>query len=69
MKLLVKLSEYGSASIFIYMIYVAIQFIVSVVDGKIIMSDITWFSLDAGSLAGTCSLAFTIHTVVITFMK
>ena len=69
LKLLVKLSEYGSVSILIYMVYVVIQFIVSVVNGKINIDDINWFSWDAGSLAGTCSLAFTIHTVVITFMK
>jgi hypothetical protein len=49
--------------------YVAIQFIISVVNGHIEMDQIEWWSWDAGSLAGTCSLAFTIHTVVITFMK
>ena len=49
--------------------YVVIQFIVSLANGAIDMSQIEWWSLDAGSLAGTCSLAFTIHTVVITFMK
>ena len=49
--------------------YVVIQFIVSLANGAIEMGQIEWFSFDAGSLAGTCSLAFTIHTVVITFMK
>jgi len=69
LKLLVKLSEYGSVSIFIYVAYVSVQFILSVVRGNIRMDEITWFSIDAGSLAGTCSMAFTIHTVVITFLK
>lgn len=69
LKLLVKISEYGSISILVYIAYVLVQFIVSVISGNINMDEITWFSWDAGSLAGTCSLAFTIHTIVITFMK
>ncbi len=35
LKIMLKLSEYGSASIFIYMLYVVIQFFVSLFKGEI----------------------------------
>lgn len=67
--LMVKLSEYGSSAIFIYMGYVVIQFIISLANGSINLDEISWFSFDVAGLAGTCSLGFTVHTVVNTFMK
>lgn len=67
--LMVKLSEYGSAAIFVYMIYVIIQFFVSLFQGSIDTSQMEWFTFDIASLAGTSSLAFTIHTVVNAFIK
>lgn len=67
--LMVKLSEYGSFAIFVYMGYVIIQFIISLARGSINMDEITWFSFDVAGLAGTCSLGFTVHTVVNAFMK
>jgi hypothetical protein len=46
-----------------------VQFFIALVDGKIDLGKITWVSTDIGNLAGTCALAFTIHTMVITFVK
>lgn len=33
------------------------------------MDSVQFISWDVGNLAGTCALAFTIHTMVITFVK
>lgn len=69
MNVMVKLSEYGSFSIFVYMGYVIIQFIISLANGSVDMKRITWFSFDVAGLAGTASLGFTVHTAVNVFMK
>lgn len=69
MTLLVKLNEYGSASIFIYALFVFIQFFVAVAQGNIDLSQVNLFTLDSVSQAGTCILAFSLHTIVVTFMK
>ena len=67
--LLVKLSEYGAFAIFIYAAYVIIQFFMALINGEIVLENVTWFSLAAIGKAGTCSLAFTIQPIVVTFMK
>lgn len=64
---MVKMSEYGSGAIFVYILYVIIQFFVSLFQGTIDTNQIEWFSFDIAELAGTGSLAFTIHCVVNAF--
>jgi sodium-coupled neutral amino acid transporter 9 len=66
---LVKLSEYGSYSAMIYFLFVIYKFFAALANGQIDMDRITWVSGDIGNLAGTCALAFTIHTMVVTFVK
>lgn len=69
LNLLVKLSEYGSYSALIYFVFVLVKFFAAVANDEIDTGNITWVSTDVGNLAGTCALAFTIHTMVITFVK
>ena len=66
---LVRISQYGSYSIFMYMVYLIVRFFVALFNGQIQFDQITWFSTDLGSLGGTCSLAFSIHAFVVPFMK
>lgn len=51
------------------MIYLVVRFFVALSNGEIDLDKITWFSTDLGSLAGTCSVAFSIHAFVVPFMK
>lgn len=69
LNILVKLSEYGSYSAMIYFIFVIVKFITALANNQIDLDKITLVSGDIGNLAGTCALAFTIHTMVITFVK
>jgi amino acid permease len=69
LNLLVKLSEYGSYSAMIYFVFVLYKFFTALANNQIDLDKITWVSGDIGNLAGTCALAFTIHTMVITFVK
>lgn len=69
LNIMVKLSEYGSYSALIYFIFVVVKFIIVLVNNQIDLDKITFISGDIGNLAGTCALAFTIHTIVITFVK
>ena len=69
LNLMVKLSEYGSYSALLYFLFVIYKFVAALVNDEINMDNITFISSDIGNLAGTCALAFTIHTMVITFVK
>lgn len=69
LNLMVKLSEYGSYSALLYFLFVIYKFVAALVNGEVNMDKITFISSDIGNLAGTCALAFTIHTMVITFVK
>lgn len=69
LNLMVKLSEYGSYSALLYFLFVIYKFIAALANGDINLDNITFVSWDIGNLAGTCALAFTIHTMVITFVK
>jgi amino acid permease len=69
LNLMVKLSEYGSYSALIYFIFVVVKFFAALADGTIDLDNVHLISWDVGNLAGTCALAFTIHTMVITFVK
>lgn len=69
LNIMVKLSEYGSYSAMIYFGFVMVKFIMALANGKIDLDKVTLISGDVGNLAGTCALAFTIHTMVITFVK
>lgn len=65
----VKIAAYGAITIVIYFIFVIYQFINAAATNTIDMSQVALFSLDIGNLAGTCSLALTIHTVVVSFLQ
>lgn len=69
LNVMVKLSEYGSYSALLYFLFVVYKFVVAVANGEIKMDSIPVVTWDVGNLAGTCALAFTIHTMVITFVK
>lgn len=66
---MIKMSEYGAYSAFLYFLFVVYQFLSGAIQGSFNLDNITWFSADIGNLAGTCALAFTIHTMVVTFVK
>jgi len=65
----VRIAAYGAITIIIYFIFVIYQFIAAYVDDKIDMDKVELFSFDIGNLAGTCSMALTIHTVVVSFLQ
>jgi amino acid permease len=69
LNLMVKLSGYGAYSAVLYFVFVVYKFIETAADGKIDTDKINWVTADVGNLAGTCALAFTIHTMVVTFVK
>jgi solute carrier family 38 (sodium-coupled neutral amino acid transporter), member 9 len=69
LNILVKLSEYGSYSAMLYFLFVIYKFFSALANGEIDTGRVTWVSWDVGNLAGTCALSFTIHTIVITFVK
>jgi sodium-coupled neutral amino acid transporter 9 len=69
LNILVKLSEYGSYSAMLYFLFVIYKFFNALANGEIDTGRVTWVSWDVGNLAGTCALAFTIHTIVVTFVK
>jgi amino acid permease len=66
---LVKLSEYGSATIFIYALYVVAQFFAAALQGEVYLDNVTWISWGSLGKAGTCILAFTVHPIVVTILK
>ena len=59
---MVKLSGYGAYSAVLYFLFVVYKFIDTAASGQIDTDKIKWVSTDIGNLAGTCALAFTIHT-------
>ena len=67
--ILLKLSEYGSYSTMLYFLYVIYKFVEALINGQIDIGNITWVSMDVGNLAGNCALAFTIQSIVVTFVK
>lgn len=69
LNLMVKLSGYGAYSAVLYFLFVVYKFIDTAASGQIDTDKIKWVSTDIGNLAGTCALAFTIHTMVVTFVK
>jgi sodium-coupled neutral amino acid transporter 9 len=69
LNILFKLSEYGSYSAMLYFLFVIYKFFNALANGEIDTGRVTWVSWDVGNLAGTCALAFTIHTIVVTFVK
>jgi amino acid permease len=69
LNLMVKLSGYGAYSAVLYFAFVVYKFIDTAAAGQINTDKINWISTDIGNLAGTCALAFTIHTMVVTFLK
>lgn len=69
LNIMIKLSEYGAFSALLYFGFVVYKFIASIAADDINMDNINWISWDIGNLAGTCALAFTIHTMVVTFLQ
>lgn len=65
--LLIRLTALGVVSVGIYMIFILYEFFGSV--GDVNFNDLPLFSTNFGDLAGTCAIAFTIHTVVNPIMK
>jgi len=60
---LVKIASYGFLSIVGYMLFIFYLFFSNIFTKRFKenSSDITWFSTDIGTLAGTAALAFTMH--------
>jgi amino acid permease len=69
LNLMVKLSSIGAYSAIIYFAFVIYKLIDSAITNQIDIDKINWFSLDIGNLAGTCAFAFTVHTLIVTFLK
>ena len=67
--LLIKIAGIGAYCIVIYFLFVAYQFVDSVLGNEINWKGLKWYSLDIGNLAGTAGMAFTIHTMVISYVK
>ncbi len=67
--ILVRLTAVGVLSVFTYFAFVAYAFIENIVNGRVNLGQLKYFSWDIGNLAGTAALAFTIHTVVAPIMK
>jgi amino acid permease len=67
LKLIVKLTAIGIYSVLVYFIFIGYVFIDNIKNIK--ANDIKLFSFDIGNLAGTCALAFTIHTIVAPISK
>jgi hypothetical protein len=67
--LLIQIAKYGSASIFVYAIYITAQFFVAWSNDEIVLDNLTWFSWSSLAQAGTFTLALNLHTIVITFTK
>lgn len=65
--LLIRLTGLGVISVFIYMIFIFYEFFSEI--GNVSINDIPLFGGGFGDLAGTCAIAFTIHTVVNPIMK
>ena len=67
LKLILKFTSIGVYSVVVYFVFIAYVFIDNVknIDGP----KVKLFSWDIGNLAGTCALAFTIHTVVAPISK
>jgi amino acid permease len=69
LNVMVKLSEYGSYSALLYFLFVVYKFCTALFNGEVNIDNVQLISWDVGNLAGTCALAFTVHTMVITFVK
>ena len=65
----VKIAAYGAVTIVIYFVFVIYQFVYAASTDSIDMSKVQLVSLDIGNLAGTCSMALTIHTMVVSFLQ
>lgn len=67
LNLILKFTSIGVYSVLVYFIFIAYVFFDNL---KNIQGDkVKLFSWDIGNLAGTCALAFTIHTVVAPISK
>ena len=64
---LIKLTSLGVIAVVVYITFILWEFGVGLPSIK--MSDIPFFGPSVGNLAGTCAIAFTIHTVVNPIMK
>lgn len=62
LNLIVKFTAVGVYSVLVYFIFIGYVFIDNI--KNINGSEVKLFSFDIGNLAGTCALAFTIHTIV-----
>ena len=51
------------------MFYVIYKFFLQLIQGDLVMEVVNWFSLDLGALAGTSSLAFSVHAFVVPIIK
>ena len=69
LNLVVRIAAYGAITIAIYFIFVIYQFIHAAATNSIDMDNVELLSLDIGNLAGTCSMALTIHTMVVSFLQ
>lgn len=63
--------EYGTYFVYSYLIFIIYIFFENIISGRINnnMKEVKLFSWDIGNLTGTCSLAFTLHTGMMTILK
>ena len=64
---LVKLTALGFISVLIYMAFILYVFFTNL--ESTVWSEIPLVSTDLGNLAGSCAIAFTIHTIVASIIK
>lgn len=65
--LLIRLTALGVVSVGIYMVFILYEFFSTI--GSVSFDKLIFFSSNLGDLAGTCAIAFTIHTVVNPILK
>ena len=69
MNLLLKIAEFGAYPSLIYLIFVVVRFVIAAARSRIIISNIEWFTLNIGNLAGSAGMACAVQTNIIPFTK
>ena len=65
--ILIRLTSFGILSVIVYVGFIFFEFF-SIYE-TIKIDDIPLFKSDIGNLAGTCAIAFTVHTIINPIMK
>lgn len=66
-----KITQYGVYAIYIFLFFILFVFFTNIDRGNLSegITKVPLFSWDIGHLAGTCSLAFTLHTAFVSILK